>query len=149
MMRGLLQGWPKKLGQVWMTRSYDLEHPAAARRVPGQRLGASLAVKDRRLVNAEFTLLAKPGEKLGFLAMPTYGLLGTPSILEGAGDDQKRLVRSVVSASTIGNLQKAAGRLEFLKHPREELELLAPLGEVEASIGPFALTITGAREELQ
>ena len=34
MVRGLLQGWPKKMGSVWVTRSYeDLgDHPAAARR---------------------------------------------------------------------------------------------------------------------
>ena len=27
MVRGWLQGWPKKVGSVWMTRSYDLDHP--------------------------------------------------------------------------------------------------------------------------
>jgi len=30
MVRGWLQGLPKKFGSVWMTRSYDLDHPAAA-----------------------------------------------------------------------------------------------------------------------
>lgn len=27
MLRGLLQGWPKKMGSTWITRSYPLDHP--------------------------------------------------------------------------------------------------------------------------
>lgn len=31
MIRGLLQGWPKKLGSTWVTRSLPLDHPAGRR----------------------------------------------------------------------------------------------------------------------
>jgi len=49
-VRGWMQGWPKKLGSIWMTRSYPgLDRPAAAPIRSGTRFGASLAVKDRRL----------------------------------------------------------------------------------------------------
>src|SRR5438552_18289630 len=52
MIRGHLQGMPKKLACIWMTRNYELDHPAAARMEIGCRIGASLAVKDRRLAEA-------------------------------------------------------------------------------------------------
>ena len=52
MLRGQLQGWPKKMGSTWLTRSLPLEHPAAAPLRQGTRLGATLSVKDRRLVEA-------------------------------------------------------------------------------------------------
>jgi hypothetical protein len=29
LVRGLLQGWPKKMGSTWLTRSLPLDHPAA------------------------------------------------------------------------------------------------------------------------
>ena len=45
MVRGLLQGWPKKLGSTWLTRSLPLDHPAGAPLRAGTRLGATLAVK--------------------------------------------------------------------------------------------------------
>ncbi|HEY0832345.1 MAG TPA: acetoacetate decarboxylase family protein, partial [Azospirillum sp.] len=61
MVRGWLQGLPKKLGSVWLTRSYPLDHPAAAPARAGTRLGASLAVKDRRLAQAALTLTGGEG----------------------------------------------------------------------------------------
>jgi hypothetical protein len=146
MVRGLLQGWPKKHGQVWITRSYDLDHPAAAPRRTGQRIGASLAVKDRRLAEADLTLTGEPGEKLGFFGTPTYGLVSTPTIVDGVSAGTQRVVRATISRSVAGSSHKATGRLRFFEHPREELAMLTPVGEVEASIGLFALTITGASE---
>jgi hypothetical protein len=44
LLRGWLQGWPKKIGQTWLTRSLPLVHPAAAPLSEGSRLGASLSV---------------------------------------------------------------------------------------------------------
>nr|WP_256219440.1 acetoacetate decarboxylase family protein [Variovorax sp. 770b2] len=48
LLRGLLQGWPKKMSSTWLTRSLPLEHPAAAPMIPGSQLGASLAVLSGR-----------------------------------------------------------------------------------------------------
>jgi hypothetical protein len=146
MVRGLLQGWPKKMGSVWVTRSYeDLgDHPAAARRHAGQGLGATLAVKDRRLAQAELTLTGKPGERLGFLAIPTFGLVGQPSIVGTIAPGDRKLVRARVEQSVCGPLAAGQGTLRLFDSPRDELALLQPLGPVTASIGQFALTITGA-----
>lgn len=147
LMRGWLQGWPKKLGSVWMTRSYDLDHPAAAVRRAGTRLGATLAVKDRRLAEAEVALTGAEGKRLGFLAIPTYGLIARPSLLGSPAAGIPVLARASVSASAAGPFLAAEGDLRLLPSPRDELAALAPLGGVEASVGVFGLTITGATEE--
>lgn len=144
MARGWLQGWPKKLGQVWMTRSYDLDHPAAARRVAGARLGASLAVKDRRLAEAAVTLTGAEGRRLGFLALPTIGVVAQPSLVGGVTAGAMALVRAAVENSVAGPFSAGEAELRFLESPRDELSLLAPRGPAEASVGTFALTVTGA-----
>jgi hypothetical protein len=83
MVRGSLQGLPKKIGSIWMTRSYDLDHPAAAPIRDGTRFGASLSVKDRRLAEATITLNGAPAEPIGLLAMPIFGLVGSPTLIGG------------------------------------------------------------------
>ncbi|HEX7625208.1 MAG TPA: acetoacetate decarboxylase family protein, partial [Anaeromyxobacteraceae bacterium] len=62
MLRGLLQGWPKKMGSPWLTRALPLDHPAAAPLRAGTRLGATLAVKDRRLAEARLALTGRSAE---------------------------------------------------------------------------------------
>jgi hypothetical protein len=80
MVRGLLQGWPKKHGSTWLTRSLPLDHPAAAPLRAGTRLAASLAVKDRRLIEARLVLTGKPAAPIGFAARPTWGTVGWPDL---------------------------------------------------------------------
>ena len=46
--RGWYQGYPKKLGQIWMTRPVTVGR-AGPRLEPGGRFGATLAANDRRL----------------------------------------------------------------------------------------------------
>lgn len=145
MVRGLMQGWPKKLGQVWITRSYELDHPAAAPPRAGTRLGASLAVKDRRLAELALTMSGGEGERLGFLAQPTFGLVGAPSIVGTPSAGTPRLVRAIAT-SVCGRLRHASGTLRLFDSPRDELAAFAPRGGVEAAVGTFALTVTGAAE---
>jgi hypothetical protein len=144
MARGLLQGWPKKLGAVWMTRSYGLEHPAAAPSRAGARLGASLCVKDRRLAEASATLSGERCEPLGFLALPTFGLVGRPTIIGTPSSGSRTLVRAAVSAKVSGPVLAAQAELRFFPGPRDELDRLAPLRTTAATLSQVGLTITGA-----
>lgn len=148
MVRGLLQGWPKKMGSVWITRTHQSvgNHPAAAGRRVGQKIGATLAVKDRRLAHAELTLTGEPGERLGFMSIPTFGLVGKPSIVGAITEGDRKLVRARVEQSVCGPLVSGVGTLQLFESPRDELSLLRPMGSVTASIGQFALTIAGAIE---
>lgn len=147
MMRGLLQGWPKKQGSVWITRSYNLDHPAAALQEKGARLGASLAVKDRRLAEAQIELTGKPGERIGFLAIPTFGIVGEPTIVDGNSAGRHRLVSQSVSETRIGEIHAARGELTLLDSPWDELGQLTPLQTLNAVVCEFALTVNGVTED--
>lgn len=142
LIRGWLQGLPKKLGSVWMTRSYGLDHPAAAPLQAGTRLGATLAVKDRRLAEASLRLSGDEGRKIGFFAAPTYGLAGLPSLIGGATPAQPVPVRMVADARVPGVCLDAEADLRFLESPRDELHELRPLKVERASASTFAMTIS-------
>ncbi|HYG91910.1 MAG TPA: acetoacetate decarboxylase family protein [Azospirillum sp.] len=142
MIRGWLQGLPKKFGSVWITRTYPLDHVAAAPPRAGTRLGASLAVKDRRLAQAALTLTGGEGRHLGLLAKPTYGLFGLPSIVGGATAAEPRLVRMVADSKEFGPFYAADAALELFPAPRDELDALAPKRVLDASAGYFAMTVT-------
>lgn len=146
MVRGWMQGWPKKIGSVWMTRSYDLDHPAAVRIAKGARFGASLAVKDRRLAEARIELTGMPAEPIGFLGLPTFGLVASPSIIGEASTGSKRLVRASVPAKVQGPAHAAQGEIAFFDSPRDELSMLKSGPVSAASLCTFALTVDSAVE---
>lgn len=143
LMRGWLQGLPKKSGSVWLTRSLPLDHPAAAPLVAGTRLGGSLAVKDRRLAEAALTLTGRSAPRLGLLKQPTYGLLGLPTLLgEAATPADPRLVRFTADPVVHGAYHDAEATLAFFASPRDELADLAPRRVTAASAGYVGLTIS-------
>jgi len=144
MVRGWLQGWPKKIGSVWMTRSYDLDHPAAAPIREGTSFGASLSVKDRRLAEATITLSNGGAERIGFLAAPTFGLIPSPTLIGKPNAGGKTLARAAVGLTTRGPTYGATGILRFFESPRDELSALRPRSVTTASLSTFALTVTGA-----
>jgi hypothetical protein len=144
LLRGQLQGWPKKMGTTWLTRSLPLDHPAAAPLRAGTRLGASLAVKDRRLVDARLELTGRPGEPLGFLARPTCGPVGLPDLTAPGRAPVPRYLRGVASARVGDAWHEARAELGFHAAPREELCDLGLRAATRASAGWFAMTVTGA-----
>jgi hypothetical protein len=146
MLRGLLQGWPKKMGSTWLTRSLPLEHPAAAPLRAGTRLGATLAVKDRRLVEARLELTGRPGEPLGFAARPSYGTVGFADLTRPGEPPALRHLRSLVTDKVGGGWHEARAELTFLDVPREELADLGLRRTLRASAGWLGVTITGAAE---
>ena len=144
LVRGLLQGWPKKLGTTWLTRSLPLIHPAAAPVMAGSRLGASLAVKDRRLVEARATLTGAPGQPLGFLALPTVGAVGWPDLRAPHERPVPTFVRSAITGKVDAGWHAAEATLDFLPHPTEEVGALGGCAVDSASAGWLGLTVTGA-----
>jgi hypothetical protein len=146
MLRGLMQGWPKKFGSTWLTRSLPLQHPAGAPLQAGTRMGASLAVKDRRLIEAQLRLSGRPGMALGFLAMPTLGTTALPDLREPQRSPSLRLLRASVTSTTDSAWHEAEATLAFFDHPREELALLGESQATVASVGWFGLTVTGAQD---
>jgi hypothetical protein len=142
LVRGLLQGLPKKLASIWLTRSYPIDHPAAAPIRAGTNLGATVAVKDRRLVEAALRLTGRDGQRIGFLRQPTYGLFGLPSLLGGPRAARPRLVRLAADAIVVGPVAEAEATIRFLPSPRDELAELAPRAIISAAAANVGLTIS-------
>ena len=146
MLRGLVQGWPKKMGSTWLTRALPLDHPAAAPLRAGTRLGATLAVKDRRLAEARLELTGQPGEPIGFAARPTYGTVGWPDLTRPGEPPRLRYLRPLVSSRVGGAWHDATAELAFFDTPREELADLGLRRARRAGAGWLGITITGASE---
>ncbi len=77
--RGWYQGYPKKLGQIWMTRPVTVGR-AGPRLEPGGAFGATLAANDRRLADVTLTLTGE-SETGGFVnALPMLHSRCMPNI---------------------------------------------------------------------
>ncbi len=144
LLRGWLQGWPKKMGHTWLTRSLPLAHPAAAPPVGGTRLGASLSVKERRLVDATVTLTGEKIGGLGFLSAPTVGAVGWPDLTQPGTPATARYLRADIADRVESGWTQGRATLQFHDHPVEELSLLGPVEATQASAGWMGITVRGA-----
>lgn len=144
LLRGLLQGWPKKLGTTHMTRSLPIDHAAAAKIKAGNRLGASLTVKERRLVEAELTLTGRPGTPLGFLTNKVVGAVGLPDLTRPDLPPRLHWVLPDIRDKVASDWHEAEARLSVLPHPVEELSLLGQFSVTGASVGWLGMTVAGA-----
>lgn len=143
LLRGILQGWPKKFGSTWLTRSLPLQHPAAAPLVKGSKLGASLCSKDRRLIEAKAEFTGETGVALGFLQDPVIALVGLPDLSAPTAPVQLKQVRAQIKNITTSGWHQLSAELAFLPHPAEEVSVLSELSVLAASAGWVGLTIGG------
>ena len=125
MVRGHLQGYPKKLGSVQMSRPVSVGR-GGPRLEPGGVLSGTLAAYDRRLATARVTLRG-PSETNGFvngLAMLHHRFIST---IEADGTDSFRELVTMkgvdvdLSAAWHGDAE-----LELFESPVEELTSIAP-----------------------
>lgn len=144
LVRGLLQGWPKKLGTTYLTRSLPLEHVAAAPLKAGTRMGATLSVKERRLLEASLKLTGKPGSPLGFLANRTIGTVGWPDLTQPRKSPELSWILPDIRNKVASAWHDAEATLNILPHPVEELSLLGKVTAVKASVGWAGITVVGA-----
>ena len=137
LVRGYLQGYPKKLGSIHQTRPITVGS-AGPRLAAGGRFGMTLAAGDRRLANATVTLR---GES------PTGGFVNAHPMLHhrwfpGIELDGRDSLDEVVTMSGVdvelGPAYAGEATLDLFDSPTEELALLAPreiLGGYFRSVG--------------
>jgi acetoacetate decarboxylase len=123
--RGWTQGFPKKMGSIFQTRTFAAVSPAAA---PGGRFGASLSAHGQRLAEARI-MLRKPVENgLSLLSRPTVLLRYFPRL--GAGYHDKpavnELAMSITDNLTVAEAWIGEGELNLPEAQGEELHALAP-----------------------
>ncbi|MGC8491799.1 MAG: acetoacetate decarboxylase family protein [Syntrophobacteraceae bacterium] len=144
LIRGLLQGWPKKIGSTWLTRSLPIDHVAAAPLKAGTRLGASLCVKERRLIEASVELSGKPGAPYGFLANRTIGTVAWPDLTRPGDYPKLSWLFPDIREKTASELHDGEATIRVLPHPSEELSLLGEVEAERASVGWIGITVAGA-----
>ncbi len=126
--RGWTQGFPKKMGSIFQTRSFVASGPAAVPIAPGSRFGASLSAHGQRLAEACVTLREPVEDGLSLLTRPTVLLRYFPSLVAGRQDKPAvdELAMSVTDNLTVAGAWIGTGELNFPETNGEELHALAP-----------------------
>jgi acetoacetate decarboxylase len=128
MLRGIHQGYPKKLGSIHQTRPHAL--PQAAPQVAtGGRFGATLAAGDRRLAEAVITL-TEPSDTNGFVNGHPMAHHRVLPAIDSSGDAYAELIESGASDFEVGATYAATvDHFELFQSPTEEIADL-PVREI-------------------
>jgi hypothetical protein len=126
--RGWTQGFPKKLGNVFQTRSFAAASPAAAPVASGGRFGASLSAHGERLAEACVTLHKPVENGLSLLSRPTVLLRYFPRLAAGYQDKPavNELAMSITDNLTVAQAWVGEAELKLPEAHGEELHALAP-----------------------
>ncbi|MGN6793518.1 MAG: acetoacetate decarboxylase family protein [Streptosporangiaceae bacterium] len=118
--RGLVQGYPKKLGSIHQTRPHPFGR-AAPRIEPGGRFAGTLSAGGRRLAQAVVTLREEAPAN-GFVnAHPMVHHRWMPSVEKGAPDALSELISSGSARFEAGPAWRGDATLELFQSPTEEL----------------------------
>ena len=121
--RGLVQGYPKKLGSIHQSRPHPYGR-AAPRIAPGGRFAGTLSAAGRRLAQAVVTLRDEVPAN-GFVnAHPMAHHRRMPSIVKGAPDALDELIASGSASAEGGQAWRGDAQLELFDAPTEELAAL-------------------------
>ena len=137
LVRGHFQGYPKKLGSIWMTRPVAVGK-AGPRVAPGGRFAGTVGHYDRRMVDVRVTL-REPSTDNGFVnghAMIHSRLM--PSITADGTDSMDELVTMRGVDLELGQAWKGDAEIWFGDSPVDEIGLLNPreiLGGYWRSVG--------------
>ena len=125
---GWTQGFPKKMGSIFQTRSFAAPGPAAVPVASGSRFGASLSAHGQRLAEACVTLREPVENGLSFLSRPTVLLRYFPRLAAGYQDRPavNELAMSITDHLTVTGAWIGKGELNFPEANGEELNALAP-----------------------
>lgn len=143
LMRGLIQGWPKQIGETWITRSYDLPSKAAPKNGKGGRFGAALSVCGRRQADAIVTL----ENETRTLPSPTFAgaalLRYFPELVKGRYDKPAvhELVRLKSRDVNISPVWKGEAALNIYDQAYNELSDLKPISTGAGYRFTVALTV--------
>jgi enduracididine biosynthesis enzyme MppR len=143
LMRGWIQGFPKKLGSIWLTRSFGLECRADPGVASGSTFAGTLAAGDRRLAEGSVTLEHRSERgpthndprlvNVRHFPQLAAGRHGSPAIHE--------LVGGVSRDRAISAIWEGSATLELFDAPDEEHSTLAPVRVGRGFRFSFAYTV--------
>ncbi|MEM7170774.1 MAG: acetoacetate decarboxylase family protein [Pseudomonadota bacterium] len=123
MVRGILQGYPKRIGSIYMTWPARVGK-GGPKLAPGGQFAATLAANDRRLAHGRLTITGESDHN-GFVnGHPMLHSRYMPSIEIDGTDSLNELVAVTGYDAEIGQTFKGDFELDLLESPSEELHLL-------------------------
>jgi acetoacetate decarboxylase len=126
LFRGWLNGWPKKVASIRMTRLHPL-HPKLSPLGPGARLGGVLSRHGERILFAGVTLRS-PARPEDLPRLGTYfGVRHLPSVDPEAPPALHEVVRVETRGRVVTDVWKGDGEVRFYPSENEELLPLSPL----------------------
>ncbi|MGB3828729.1 MAG: acetoacetate decarboxylase family protein [Ornithinimicrobium sp.] len=129
--RGMHQGYPKKLGQMWQTRPMAFPQ-ASPQLAPGGQFGATLAAGDRRLADAVLTITGE-SDTGGFVNGHPMAHHRVYPDIAGEGDAYSELIATGGAEFAGGQPWTGEVDLHLYESPTEELARL----EVHEIIGGY------------
>jgi hypothetical protein len=140
--RGWFQGYPKKLGQIWMTRPVTVGR-AGPRLEPGGRFGATLAANDRRLAEVTLTLSGE-SETGGFVnALPMLHSRYMPHIDPSLPAPLDELVTMRSLDVDLSPVYVGEPTVSLFDAPAEELAALEPVETIAGYWRQVGATFAG------
>jgi acetoacetate decarboxylase len=141
--RGWIQGFPKKLGSIHMTRPFAIPSNAAPDLAPGGRFAGTLAAGDRRLAFGAVTLERESADGPSHNDPPLVNVRHFPRLAAGRHDDPSvhELVRARSRDRSISTIWEGPAELELYGAPNEEVAALAPLRVGKGFCFTFAYTV--------
>lgn len=127
--RGWLQGFPKKLGEIWITRSFGLGGPADPGMEEGARFGGTCSAYGRRMAQMTVTLQRPSETGPVHNDPPIVNVRHFPRLTAGRHDDPQvhELVRSLSRDRAGTPAWEGEATLELFGAPGEEHDLLKPV----------------------
>jgi acetoacetate decarboxylase len=122
LVRGLIQGFPKKLGSVAISRTFGMDSPANPSLAPGGRFVGTAAACDRRLAQAAVTLQGTTTTLSPHFAVPVVNVRYFPRLGAGSHDDPavNELVRVVNYDRQMSDIWEGSAELELFDVPWEQ-----------------------------
>jgi hypothetical protein len=128
-MRGWIQGYPKKLGAVHQTRSFAAASAASAPLANNSRFAGCVSAHGQLLAEARVKLRKRTDHFVGLLDRPTVARRYFPRLCAGMHNKPvvDELVRCTMDNLLITNLWVGEGELNFPEAHGEELDMLGPI----------------------
>jgi len=129
MARGLAQGYPKKYGAVFQTRTFAAPSAAAAPLAAGSRFGASLSAHGERLATARIQLEESVDDPATVFHRPSVMRRYFPQLSKPGRSRPpvNELTLSLTDDLTIVDVWAGTAELRLPEVDGEEMHLLAPL----------------------
>jgi acetoacetate decarboxylase len=129
LVRGLIQGFPKKLGSVAITRTFGLDVVADPGLRAGSRFAGTAAVADRRVAEATVTLERTTETVSPHFAVPVVNVRYFPRLEAGRHEEPavNELVRVVTYDRAMSEIWEGTASFTTFDAPRDDLHALAPV----------------------